>query len=219
MPRIGLVELESAMFVVLDVETTGLSHEQGHRVCEVGAIKVRSGKEIERYHSLVQPGIPVPEEARKIHRITDEMLKEAPPFATIARPLREFLAGTVMIAQNARFDLGFINAEFLRTGLGRLTIPVVDTVTLARRVRPGLSGYSLDRLAHHFQITVDTRHRALGDCEVTVQVFLHCLKTLRQKGDVRSVEDLVKRGGVHAAEPTGVEVGGGRSGTGLPDIL
>jgi len=196
-PRIARMELESAMFAVLDVETTGLSHEQGDRVCEVGAIKVRAGKEIDRYHTLVQPGIPVPEEARKIHKISDDMLKEAPPFATIARPLREFLAGTVMIAQNARFDLGFINAEFLRAGLGKLSIPVVDTVTLARRVRPGLSGYSLDRLAHHFQIQFDSRHRSIGDCEVTVRVFLECLKTLRQKGDVRSVEDLVRRGGIN----------------------
>jgi len=184
------------MFAVLDVETTGLSHEQGHRVCEVGVIKLRAGKEIDRYHTLVHPGMPVPEEAQRIHKITDEMLKEAPPFGQVSRKLREFLAGTVMIAQNARFDLGFINSEFIRSGLGKLAIPVVDTITLARRVRPGLSGYSLDRLAHHFQITVDTRHRAMGDCEVTVQVFLECLKTLRQKGEVRSVEDLVKRGGI-----------------------
>ena len=219
MPRIARMELESAMFAVLDVETTGLSHEQGHRVCEVGAIKLRAGKEIERYHTLVHPAMAVPEEATRIHRITDDMLKDAPPFATIARPLREFLAGTVMIAQNARFDLGFINAEFLRTGLGRLSIPVVDTVTLARRVRPGLSGYSLDRLAHHFQIPVDSRHRALGDCEVTVRVFLECLKTLRQKGEVRSVEDLVKRGGVHNPETAAVEAAGGRSNPSLPNVL
>lgn len=185
------------MFVVIDVETTGLSHEQGDRVCEVGAIKLRAGREIERYHSLIQPGIPIPDEARKIHKISDDMLREAPPFSLIARPLREFLAGAVMIAQNARFDLGFINAEFLRAGLGKLAIPVVDTVTLARRVRPGLSGYSLDRLAHHFQIPLDARHRSIGDCEVTVRVFLECLRTLRQKGDIRSVEDLVKRGGIN----------------------
>jgi DNA polymerase III epsilon subunit len=197
------MELESAMFAVLDVETTGLSPEQGHRVCEVGVIKLRAGKEIDRYHTLVHPGIPVPEEAQRIHKITDEMLREAPPFGLVSRKLREFLAGTVMIAQNARFDLGFINSEFIRSGLGKLAIPVVDTITLARRVRPGLSGYSLDRLAHHFQITVDTRHRAMGDCEVTVQVFLECLKTLRQKGEVRSVEDLVKRGGIPVEVPAG----------------
>lgn len=218
MPRIVRMELESAMFAVLDVETTGLSHDQGHRVCEVGVIKLRAGKEIDRYHTLVQPGMPVPAEATKIHRITDEMLKEAPSFSLIARPLREFLAGTVMIAQNARFDLGFINSEFLRTGLGKLAIPVVDTVTLARRVRPGLSGYSLDRLAHHFQIPVDARHRALGDCEVTVRVFLECLKTLRQKGEVRSVEDLVKRGGVTLPETAAVEAGG-RTGPSLPNVF
>jgi DNA polymerase III epsilon subunit len=210
------VELDSAHFAVLDVETTGLNPDQGDRVCEVGAIKLRAGKEVARYHTLIQPGIPIPEEARKIHKISDEMLKDAPAFGGVARTLREFLAGTVMIAQNARFDLGFINAEFVRSGLGRLTIPAVDTVTLARRVRPGLSGYSLDRLAHHFQIPVDARHRALGDCEVTVQVFLHCLKTLRQKGDVRSVEDLVKRAGVAVAEPAGSPAG---NATALPDVF
>jgi len=190
------MELDSAMFAVLDVETTGLNAEQGDRVCEIGSIKLRAGREIERYHSLIHPGMAVPEEARRIHRISDDMLKEAPPFGDIARPLRQFLAGSVMIAQNARFDLGFINAEFMRAGLGKLSIPVVDTVTLARRVRPGLSGYSLDRLAHHFRIPFDARHRSIGDCEVTVKVFLECLKTLRQKGEVRSVEDLVKKGGV-----------------------
>ena len=209
------MELDSAHFAVLDVETTGLNPENGDRVCEVGAIKLKAGKEVARYHTLVQPGIPIPEEARRVHRISDEMLKDAPAFGEVARPLREFLAGTVMIAQNARFDLGFVNAEFVRSGLGRLTIPAVDTVTLARRVRPGLSGYSLDRLAHHFQIPVDARHRALGDCEVTVQVFLHGLKTLRQKGDVRSVEDLVKRAGVAAAEPAGTTASSGP----LPNIF
>jgi DNA polymerase III epsilon subunit len=214
------MELESALFVILDVETTGLNHDKGDRVCEIGAIKVRAGKEIDRFHSLVQPGIPMPEEAAKIHKISEEMLKDAPSFTSIARPLREFLAGSEMIAQNARFDLGFVNSEFVRSGHGRLTIPVVDTVTLARRVRPGLSGYSLDRLAHHFQISVDTRHRALGDCEVTVKVFLECLKTLRQKGEVRSVEDLVKRGGVTVPEPAPAEAGGrSNPATALPNIF
>src|SRR5262245_5862479 len=111
------MDLEAAMFAVLDVETTGLDPALGHRVCEIGAIKIRAGKEIDRYHTLLHPGIPIPEEARRIHRISDEMVKEAPLFAAVARPLREFLAGTVLIAQNARFDLGFINAEFQRAGL------------------------------------------------------------------------------------------------------
>src|SRR5688572_28820296 len=214
------MDLESAMFAVLDVETTGLDPSAGHRVCEIGAIKLRAGKEIDRYHTLIQPGIPIPDEARKIHRISDEMVKDAPAFGAISRTLREFLAGTVMVAQNAKFDLGFINSEFVRTGLGRLTIPAMDTVTLARRVRPGLSGYSLDRLAHHFQIAVETRHRALGDCEVTVRVFLECLKTLRQKGDVRSVEDLVRRGGVSAAEAQPAAVGNrGGPNAALPNVL
>jgi DNA polymerase III epsilon subunit len=190
------VELDAAAFAVLDVETTGLDANNGARICEVGSIKIKAGKEVERYHSLVHPEIPIPEDARKIHKISDEMIKDAPTFKIICTPLRQFLAGTVLIAQNASFDMGFLNAEFQRSGMTKLSIPAVDTIALARRVRPGLASYALDRLAHHFRIPFDTRHRSIGDCEVTVKVFLECLKTLRQRGEVKSVEDLVKRGGI-----------------------
>lgn len=189
------MELDAAVFAVLDVETTGLSAEV-HRVCEIGSIKIRAGKELARFHSLVHPGCPIPVEASRVNQITDDMLQEAPDFGKISRDLRQFLAGTVMVAQNARFDLDFLNAEFGRSSLGKLTVPVIDTIALARRVRPGLPSYSLDRLAHLFQLKFDARHRSIGDCEVTVKVFQECLKVLRQRGEIRTVEDLVRRAGV-----------------------
>ncbi len=190
------MELDAAVFAVLDVETTGLDPAKDDRVCEVGVIKVRGGKELERYHSLVHPGRAIPEEASRVNQITDEMVKDSPDFPKISRDLRQFLAGTVMVAQNAKFDRTFLDAEFARAGLGKMTIPAVDTIALARRVRPGLPSYSLDRLAHLFRLKFDTRHRSIGDCEVTVQVFQECLKVLRQRGEVRSVEDLVRRAGI-----------------------
>ncbi|MBI4566336.1 MAG: 3'-5' exonuclease [Planctomycetes bacterium] len=190
------MDLDAASFVILDVETTGLHHQNGDRIVEVGAIKVRGAREIARYHSLVHPGIPIPPEAQRIHRITDAMILGAPGFTDIARPLRQFLAGTVLVAQNAAFDVGFLNAEFIHAGLGKLAVPALDTVALARRVRPGLSRYSLDRLADYFRIPLNGRHRSMGDCEATVQIFQECVKALRQKGEVRSIEDLIRRGGV-----------------------
>ncbi|MBI2899362.1 MAG: 3'-5' exonuclease [Planctomycetes bacterium] len=190
------MEIDAVTFVVIDVETTGLDPAQGDRVCEVGAIKIQAGRELGRFESLVNPERDIPEPARAKNRITDEMVREAPTFAAIAPKLRPFLAGTVFVAQNAEFDLGFVNAEFVRAGMGKLTIPAADTIPLARRVRPGLPRYNLDTLAHHFGLKFNSRHRSIGDCEVTVRVFLECLKALRQRGEVRSLEDLVRKGGV-----------------------
>lgn len=183
------MDLPTAPFVVIDVETTGLSPEN-ERVCEVGAIKYVAGKEQDRFQSLVQPNCRVSEGARAQHHITDEMLRDAPTFEKIAPDLRRFLAGSILVAQNAGFDLSFLNAEFQRAGMARLALPAVDTITLARRVRPGLWSYNLDNLARQFKVDFTQRHRSIGDCEVTGIIFWKCLEELRP----RSIEDLVKKG-------------------------
>ena len=188
------MDIDAATFVVIDVETTGLNPSTGDRVCEVGAIKIHQGKELERYQSLIHPGRLIPEAARAKHQISDEMVKESPPFKEIAPKLRTFLAGTVLVAQNAGFDVSFLNNEFLLSGMAKLGSPAVDTIPLARRVRPGLSTYNLDNLAFHFRVTFNSRHRSIGDCEVTSRIFLDCLKALRQRGEVKTLEDLLKKG-------------------------
>lgn len=179
----------TAAFVVVDVETTGLNPAE-ERVCEVGALRLVNGKEQGRFHSLVQPHRGMTQGARAKHRITDEMLRGAPPFERIAADLRQFMSGSILVAQNAEFDLSFLNAEFQRAGMSKLALPAIDTIALARRVRPGLSGYNLDSLAHHFKLTFSERHRSIGDCEVTGQVFWKCLEALRP----RSLQDLLAKG-------------------------
>lgn len=188
------MDLEAAPYVVLDVETTGLSPDKGHRICEVGAIRLEGGKEAGRFHSLVNPQREVDAAAREQHKISDEELKQAPTFDGIAPDLRRFLAGAVIVAQNAPFDLSFLNAEFVRCGMARLASPAVDTIPLARRVRPGLRSYNLDNLALAFRVAVKERHRSIADCEITVEVFRQCLRSLSQRGEVRTLEDLVRKG-------------------------
>ena len=182
------MEIGAATFVVLDVETTGLD-PSSDRVCEIGAIKVQQGRELGRYHSLVNPERPIPAEATRKNNISDAMVKAAPTFSAIAPDLRRFLAGTVLVAQNAEFDLNFLNAEFARAGASRLPVSTVDTMALARAARPGLSSYRLDNLANAFGAKFSARHRSIGDCEVTAVVFRECLRLLR----TRTVEDLVAR--------------------------
>lgn len=183
------MDIGAATFVVLDLETTGLNPET-ERICEIGAIKLQSGKELGRYQTLVNPERPIPPDATRTHGITDDMCKTAPVFTAVAPDLRRFLAGSVIVAQNAEFDMGFLNAEFRRAGATRLNTSAVDTVLLARKARPGLSSYRLDNLANAFGARFTARHRSIGDCEVTAKVFVECLRLLR----LRTVEDLVSRG-------------------------
>lgn len=184
-----MLDPRSAVFVVVDVETTGLDPE-ADRICEVGAIRMVGGKETARFQSLVQPGRPMPEPARATHGISDEMLKEAPGFERIAGDLRKFMSGSILVAQNAEFDVSFLNAEFVRAGMTRLAMPALDTIALARKVRPGLSSYNLDALAWQFKLKVKERHRSIGDCEVAGGVFWQCVEALRPK----SMDELLKKG-------------------------
>ena len=188
-----MIDPRTTPFVVIDVETTGLSPAED-RVCEVGAIRLVSGKEVSRYHSLIQPNHPMSEGARSKHGITDQMLKDAPPFEKIARDLRTFLSGSVLVAQNAEFDVSFLNAEFQRAGLTKMALPALDTILLARKVKPGLSTYNLDNLAYHFKVRFTERHRSIGDCEVTGSIFWQCVEALRP----RTMDDLLKKGMIRA---------------------
>jgi DNA polymerase III epsilon subunit len=176
-------------FVVIDVETTGLDPAQD-RVCEVGAIRLVGGKEEGRFHSLVNPAMPMPAIAKSKHGISDEMLKEAPAFGAIAPDLRKFMSQSCLVAQNAEFDVGFLNAEFVRAGMTKLAMPALDTILLARKVKPGLPTYNLDTLAYHFKVKFKERHRSIGDCEVTGVIFWQCVEALRP----RTLDDLLKKG-------------------------
>ncbi len=188
-----MLDPKTSPFVVIDVETTGLKPADC-RICEVGAIRLVAGKETDRFHSMIHPGVPMPPDATRINKITDDMLKDAPGFEKIAPDLRKFMSGSILVAQNAEFDVSFLNAEFLRAGMTKLAMPALDTILLARKVKPGLPTYNLDNLAYHFKVKFNERHRSIGDCEVTGQVFWQCLEALRPK----TMDDLLKKGMIKA---------------------
>lgn len=188
------MEICMATFTVIDVETTGLSPAMGDRVCEVGAVKIKDGKIVGSFESLVNPRRPVSPGAYAQHRISDDMLKDAPDFTVIAQELFAFMSGTVLVAQNAQFDLDFLNSEFPRVGFPVWNGYVLDTIALARRAKPGLPSYNLDSLSKAFGVTITDRHRALGDVEATAEVLLKCVDILQQSSAARSLEDLLTIG-------------------------
>lgn len=177
-------------FVVLDLETTGLRPDDD-RITEVGAVKVRGGVVLGEFQTLVHPGVAVPPAITAVTGISDGMLRDAPPLATVLPMLLEFLAGTVLVAHNARFDTGFLDAALVRHGYQRLANDVVDTARLARRlVRDEVRDRRLATLAKFFRARTTPTHRALQDARATVDV-LHGLLERAGTIGVTTVEDLL----------------------------
>jgi DNA polymerase-3 subunit epsilon len=170
--------------ILFDTETTGLEPQLGHRVIEIAALELLNdlptGK---HFHALVHPDRDIPEDATRIHGITLARLAEKPRFAEIADELLAFFGDGPLIAHNAPFDFGFLNAEFGRVGLPALAASrMVDTLALAKTRFPGMPN-SLDALCRRFAIDLSARttHNALLDCRLLAEVYVE-LTGGRQRG-------------------------------------
>ncbi|NRB74438.1 MAG: VRR-NUC domain-containing protein [Verrucomicrobiales bacterium] len=157
-------------YVVVDVETTG-GNAQWNRVTEIGAVRVRNGKIIEEWSSLINPQRRIPGNIVSLTGITDDMVADAPLFADIADGFREFLDGAVFVAHRAKFDYSFIKGEYERIG-EELRCPTLCTVVESRRHFPGQPSYSLANLSAHFEISLESHHRALCDARATAEILL-----------------------------------------------
>lgn len=159
--------------VIIDVETTGLSPSQYGRVCEIGAVKIKNGRVVKTFQSLVNPQCAMPYGAYCVHGISNDMLDDAPTFREIALPFEEFLEELPVGAYNALFDIGFINNEFVIAGSHYL-IPrekAVDILVLSRRYLRGFSSYSLPNVTRTLRITTGNAHRALDDAKTAWKVL------------------------------------------------
>ncbi len=163
--------LDAADFLVVDVETTGLSAEGGDRICEVGAVKLRGGAVVATLGSLIDAQRPVSAGAYAVNRISPAMLADAPSFSTIAPRLRELMEDSVLVAYNAPFDTSFLAMEFRLIGYPPIRNPVVDALAVARRLLPGLTRYPQDHVARVLGIPDPVRHRAQEDALVTATIF------------------------------------------------
>ena len=185
-----LTPLIDTTFVVLDLETTGLSPDRD-RITEVGAVRARGGEVLAELRTFVHPGVPIPPAVTTITGITDADVAHAPDVATVLPIVLDFLGDAVFVAHNARFDLGFLRAAAARLGLPRLRPRVVDTAVLARRlIRDEVRDLRLGTLARHLRAPDTPDHRALHDARATLHV-LHALIERASAFGVTSVEDLV----------------------------
>lgn len=164
--------------VVLDTETTGIEPAEGHRIIEIGCVEMVNRRLTGRtYHRYVNPQRDVPEDAIKIHGITNDFLVDKPLFKDVMHEFQEFIRGAELIIHNAPFDVGFLNHEFGLAGPGSGAIKdfstVLDTLAMARKMRPGQRN-TLDALCKHYMIDNSQRtlHGALLDSEILADVYL-----------------------------------------------
>ncbi len=176
--------------VLFDTETTGIEVALGHRVIEIAAIELANDLPTgNTFHRLVDPERDIPEDATRIHGIRREDLLGKPRFAEIVDEFLTFVGEDPLVAHNAVFDFGHLNAELGRCGRKPLDpARMVDTLALARTRFPGLPN-SLDALCRRFDIDLSERttHNALLDCRLLAQVYVE-LTGGRQRGLVLAAE-------------------------------
>jgi len=190
---IGKLRIEDAVFTVIDVETTGLSPRSA-RVCEVAAISFRGPEKVGTLAELVNPGCPIPVECIRVHGITDEMVKGSPSFGAIAPRLLDMLEDSVLVAHNAEFDMGFLAMEFEKVGLRFPKMPVLDTLTIARKNWKFKSN-RLGNIAAELNFSNENWHRALSDVEMTGKIFAHFIEAFKSSGAVTVGDIFGKIGG------------------------
>jgi DNA polymerase III subunit epsilon len=181
----------AANIAFLDLETTGMSPAR-ERITEVGLVLVDDGQVVEEWSQLVHPGCAIPPEITYLTGISNDMVRNAPPFAAIAPLLQEKLQGRLIVAHNARFDYGFLKAEFARLELPFIARPLC-TVRLSRALYPQASGHGLDAIIARFDLDVTQRHRALGDARLLWQLTQKLYARLPEGTIAGAVKTLMKR--------------------------
>jgi DNA polymerase III subunit epsilon len=157
------------MYAIVDIETTG-GYAANNGITEL-AIVLHDGKnEIRRFETLVNPQMKIPSYIQALPGISDDMVKDAPSFETIATQVYELLQDSVFVAHNVNFDYSFLKKHLLDNGLD-LRAKKLCTVRLSRKVFPGLVGYSLGKLCRQLNIPISNRHRAGGDADATARLF------------------------------------------------
>ena len=179
------MELHTLPFVVVDVETTGGQAGGSDRVTEVAAVHVDGDRTELAFHSLINPGRPIPWHITRLTGIDDAMVRTAPSFADIAGELAAHLVGRIFVAHNARFDFSFLDFEFGRvapTPLGALVTHQLCTVRLSRRLLAHLPRRNLDAVSAHYGVSITNRHRASGDALATAEVLRGLLRDASHRG-------------------------------------
>ncbi|HQP10780.1 MAG TPA: 3'-5' exonuclease [Candidatus Omnitrophota bacterium] len=183
-------------YVVFDVETTGLSPQNGDRIVEIAAVRLRNWEIIDTFESLVNPERELPSEAQQIHHITEAMLAKAPTADHILPQIIDFTGGACLVGHNIKFDLNFLCYQLSLVGRKlRDETPAIDTLKMAKELLPHLTSFRLSHVAHSLGAAIKEAHRALPDVKVTAMVMKR-LMDIAAEQDISTFRSLHKHFGV-----------------------
>ena len=168
-------------FIALDTETTGLRVEEGHKIIEIGCVELYDNVVLDNvFHTYINPEREVDQGAFKVHGLSNHFLQDKKTFDQIHASFIDFIGDATLVIHNAKFDMGFLNAELQRIGVDKITNQVIDTLALARKHIRG-TRYNLDALCKKFNVDNSMRHKhgALVDASLLAKVFLHLRKAIK----------------------------------------
>ena len=181
--------LEEAVFVVFDLETTGLSSARD-QICELGAVRVQALELADSFQSLVDPRVALPEPIARLTGLREEELRGAPGIGNVLERFLAFARDDLLVAHNARFDQRFLEQQLLVRHGRRLSEPPLCTAALARRLLEGRRRrVGLASLANFFGVGTEPCHRALPDAEATAEILVHLIGLAQEIG-ARRLSDL-----------------------------
>ena len=183
------MDLSEATYVVFDVETTGLSAIYNDLI-QVAASKMYKGNIVAEFDEFINPGHPLSAFTTELTGITDDHVKNAKPLVQVLKEFQEFCKDTVLVAHNASFDVGFMNANYERHGLPKITQPVIDTLEFARNLYPEYKRHGLGPLTKRFGVALEHHHMANYDAEATGRLLFIFVKEVAEKHGVTDLARL-----------------------------
>ncbi|MEK6714633.1 MAG: 3'-5' exonuclease [Candidatus Omnitrophota bacterium] len=177
------MRLSELKFVVFDVETTGLEPESGDRIVEIAALKSKGEKVVDRFHSLINPKVPVSAGAFAVNGITLDMLKSAPRPSEIIPKFVDFIKRDALFAYNANFDAAFLAQELKLLGENLpQELIIIDILAMARSLVTNLFSYKLESVAKHLGYAQVQKHRALEDVKMSFFILQKLFAILKTRG-------------------------------------
>lgn len=181
------IKLSDAVFVVVDIETTGLSFDTDE-IIEIGAVKLVDGNIVDTFNSLIKPSRPLPANITNLTGITNDMVFSAPSIEEVLPSFLDFLGDDIFVAHNADFDAGFIRRECRRHNL-EFKNKVLDTLALSKTLLTELKNHRLDTISKKFNINMGNHHRAVDDANTAAMILRFLIKRL-QSGGIQNLAEI-----------------------------
>lgn len=178
--------LHNAVYTIFDIETTGLSVTH-NKIIEIAVIKLQNGEEVDRFSTFVNPHMRIPYNIQQLTNITDEMVADAPEIELVLPKFVEFVGNSILVAHNARFDIGFIQYNLQQADMPKIVNPVLDTLELARLLHPSLKNHRLNTLADKYKVLLGSHHRAIDDTIALSGVLNGLLRDAQQLIGVKTL--------------------------------